>query len=140
MKEKLQGIASELGLLFGFGQTEQFNTLCNSLSPATGKGVLFHEGYFTANWQQDGQGALETRYNLSLVVAVSSSANDTPEEKQTNEAALTLYTQTLYKRLTKIGEVSNASVTMVTDQSTRGVDLFRLTLTLLPPAISICRL
>ncbi|MBD2704423.1 hypothetical protein IC229_27530 [Spirosoma sp. BT702] len=135
MLNKLEAIAAQLGMAFGYGTNKDLDDVAQSLQSGF---LLFHEGYFTADLNFDGQGALEYRHQLALDICTPSKVHDTPEQKKAHFDALDIEMRRVLNRLTKQGEVSGARARMGLNLTSRNFDAIQLTLTLKPNAVSIC--
>lgn len=135
MLDRIGVVATALGMAFGYGTLKDLDDLAQS---HTSGFLLFHEGYFTADLSQDGQGALEYRYRLILDILAPSLLSDTPDDKRAHLSDLDTQMRKVYRQLTKVGQVSGARGQMGLNLTSRNLDAIQLTLTLLPDAVSLC--
>lgn len=141
MLERLEGLAQSLNIAFAFGDITDLDAFVRDRFGMTGLDyILFHEGFFLANLNQDGQGALEYRFQLTLDVLVKSKPTDKPDDKHGRLLGLEIELRRVYKALTKLGQVSNARAVFGKNLTTSNLDAIQLTLTLLPDAESLCNL
>lgn len=136
MLENIRALSATLAMNFGYGTLKDLDDLAQS---HTSGFLLFHEGYFTADLNQDGQGALEYRYKLTLDICAPSLITDAPSDKAQHLTALDSQLRAVYKHLTKLGRVSGARATLGLNLTSRNLDAIQLTCTLLPNAVSLCR-
>ncbi|GAB3643942.1 hypothetical protein [Spirosoma arcticum] len=136
MLDALQTLADTVGHTFGYGGDVDLDNIAQSHTEGY---LLFHEGYFEANLNQDGQGALEYRHLLILDVCAPSLVSDSPDTKREHLLALKVEMEKVYARLTKLGQISGARAQMGLNLTSRNLDAIKLTLTLLTPAVSICK-
>lgn len=135
MLDKLETLSQNLGLAFGYGTIDDLNTLADNHTDGY---LLFHEGYFLANLSEDGQGALEYRHQLTLDILAPSLLSDKPADKRAHLDGLELKLRSIYKALKAYGDISGARAQTGLNLTPRNLDAIKLTLTLLPPAVSLC--
>ncbi|GAB3882762.1 hypothetical protein [Spirosoma agri] len=140
MLDKLQDMAAGFNMVFGYGQLEDLINLAQNFTGDPQPYLLWHEGYFLADWNLDGQGALEYRHRLVLDVCTPSKFADDPTARRSHLLGLEIEAQRVFKALTKLGEASGTRVELGLNLTPRNLDAIKITLTLLTPAVSLCRL
>lgn len=139
MLDKLEQMATDLGMVFRYGEDSDLNNDADKHHVLDGY-LLFHSGYLTADLNEDAQGALEYRHRLLLLICAPSALPDKPKDKRLIAEGLDLQLRRVYARLKKLGQISGARVELGLNLTDRNIDAIRLSLTLLTDAISLCRL
>lgn len=139
MLDQLEAVAQTLGMSFTYGDKGDLDEFARK-NNLYGSYLLFHEGYFLADLNEDGQGALEFRHRLTLDLLAKSKPTDKPEDKRQHLSDLKTQLLRLYKQLKTTGQLSGARAVMGLNLTTSNLDAIQLTITVLPDAESLCNL
>ena len=137
MLNQLGDIATALGMTFGYGTLSHLEEIAQTLESGY---LLFHENFLLADLSEDGQGALEYRHRLVLDICTPSLITDKAPNRRTRLDALDLQMRKVYVALKKYGQRSNARVEVGLSLTSRSLDAIKLTITVLPDAVSLCNL
>lgn len=138
MLNQLEDLAASLGMAFSFGTLADLEA--DAKHQVEDGYLLYHEGFFSADLKQDGQGALEYRHQLKLDICRKSKLTDSPQERRVHLLGLEIEMRRVYHALTKLGEVLQARAIMGLSITSTSLDYVQLSVTLLPPAVSLCNL
>lgn len=135
MLDELEGVASELNMMFGFGSTKDLDDIAQSLTSGF---LLFHDGYFKGDGNLDGQGAQEDTHNLILDICLPSKLHDKPVDKRENIRLLREMRYSVLKLIYKLGVVKSERFVAGLNLTTRNLDVIQLTIVIKLPAVSLC--